>query len=203
MKQITPEVVLHVQTFLKNAGIFYGEPATDWSAQSLKALHEYRRRQGVRAPHNTMMPNSVEGLPEELQKYISDKEAADLIEVAGGEEDLADVVNPDAGITDSTGLNLTGAALGDAALDNLEKVAEAQTNPDNASDNAPSSVPVNAADIEIVTTPKVDQANASQADSAAEEKPQEETTQTKETTETKAPVAAPKATLPPLKHKRK
>lgn len=206
MKQITPEVVLHVQTFLKNAGIFYGEPATDWSAQSLKALHEYRRRQGVRSPHNTMMPNSVEGLPEELQQYISNKEEADLIEVSGGEEDLGDLMLEGDKLLDPALIISTGAVLGETQLAILSG-ADHTTLTSTLDVGIPQGAILggNNGDIEVVTTAKVDQTNA-----PAEEKTQEETAETK-TEETpastpaiqEAPKPVAKLTLPPLKNKKK
>lgn len=88
MKKITPEVVLKIQNFLRDSSIFYGTPSENWSAQAINALKEYRRRKGTKFPEYTLMPNSVDALPEELQKYIQDKESADAIEVVGTEESI-------------------------------------------------------------------------------------------------------------------
>ncbi len=92
MKKVSPDVVLKIQIFLKEASIFYGVPSESWSAQAINALKEYRRRKGTKFPNYTTMPGSVEELPEELQKYIQDKEGASNVEVVGEDEATSDTL---------------------------------------------------------------------------------------------------------------
>lgn len=173
MKKITPEVVVKIQTFLKEQNIFYGEPSEDWSSHSISALKEYRRRETGKVP--VFMPVNVEDLPELLQQYLADKEAADAIEVVGNDSELLDdsaIEETNTSVSDEqTTLTLDAAAEDEGAeeattpsedtgvVDHVEDEAEAELSEDAPETSEPqqstTTQVLTSDDIEIAIKPAV------------------------------------------------